>query len=159
MATREVRSSVIVDGTRPEIWALLTSVPGLTSCVAPGAEVHPVEGGSWRLALDAGGKRPIDGGTILRFARDQELMIAFEAPEALPSLARAPTRLTFGIEPLAFALQRVVLIHGGFGEGGDWDRLVDHLTLAWEPVLERIRLRTALYAPSIQQYEPFWAGL
>jgi uncharacterized protein YndB with AHSA1/START domain len=159
VTTREVRTSVIVDATRQEIWELLTTPTGLTSCVAPGAQVHAVEGGQWRLAFDAAGKRPFDGGTILKFARDQELVIGFEAPEALTSLGRAPTRLIWAIEPLASALQRLVLIHTDIGNGGEWDRLFDHLQSAWPTVLERIRRRTVLYAPTISTYEPFWAGL
>ncbi len=38
MPTREIRTSVVTDGTRSELWELLTTVSGLTSCVAPGAE-------------------------------------------------------------------------------------------------------------------------
>lgn len=159
MPTREIRTSVITDGTRPELWELLTTVPGLTSCVAPGADVHAVEGGHWLLALDTRGERAEDGGTILKYAREQELVIAFRAPAALTSLERAPTRLTLALEPLAHARQRLVLIHSDIGEGGDWDRLYTHLTEAWEPVLERIRRRMLLWARTIDTYDPFWAGL
>lgn len=159
MGTREVQSSVIIDGARWEVWDLLTTVPGVTSWLAPAAQIHAAEGGEWRLAFDAAGKRCIDGGVITRFARDQELMIAFEAPEALTTLKRATTRLTWAIEPLDVDRQRVVLAHTGFGEGGEWERFLEHCQSAWEPVLERLRRRTVLYAPSIDQYEPFWAGL
>ena len=159
MPTREIRTSVVTDGTRQELWELLTSVHGVTSCVAPGADIHAVEGGRWLLAFDARGERADDGGTILKYARDQELVVGFRAPAQLTSLQRAPTRLTLAIEPLVPARQRLVLLHAGFGEGGDWDRLYAHLTEAWEPVLDRVRRRMLLLSRTIDSYDPFWAGL
>jgi hypothetical protein len=157
--TREIRTSVVTDGTRSELWELLTTVSGLTSCVAPGADVHAIEGGHWLLAFDGRGERAEDGGTILKYAREQELIVAFRAPALLPALDRAVIRLTLAIEPLAPARQRLVLFQTDFGEGEDWDRLLAHLTEAWEPVLERIRRRMLLVAPTIETYDPFWAGI
>lgn len=159
MPGREVHAAVVVEATRPELWALLTTERGLTSWLAPGVDLHAIETGHWRPAFDTKGKNPMEDGEILRYARDQELIIRFPAPAVLRSLQGESVRLHFRIEPLAYGLQRVRVFVDGFGEGDTWNRLADHLQVAWESALERLRSRLALHAPSIGDYDGFWAGL
>jgi len=157
LRSREVRAAVVIEGTRSDVWHALTTVPGITSWLAPAADIHAVEGGHWTVAFDSQGKNLTDGGTILTYARDRELVIAFKPPPALKTLR--PARLTFSIEPLRAVEQRLVLIQEPMGEGAEWDRLATHLDDTWAWALDRLRRRMMLLVPTIGGYDPFWAGL
>jgi uncharacterized protein YndB with AHSA1/START domain len=157
LASGEVRTTVIVEGTRSDVWHALTSVAGVTSWLAPGAEIHAVEGGYWKLALDSKGQALVDGGTIMSYARDQELIVAFNPPKSVKGLK--PARLRLMIEPLRAMEQRVIVLQEPMGDGPEWDRVATHLTESWAGALDRLRRRMMLLIPTIGGYDPFWAGL
>lgn len=153
----EATSQVLVEGTRSDVWYALSTVKGVTSWLAPGAEIHPVEGGFYRLAFDSKGANAVDGGDILTWARDQELVVQFAPPKGAKGLQAA--RLHLVVEPVARLLTRVIVTQEPMGDGPEWERVRGHLEEAWAIALDRLRRRMTLNAPTIGGYDPFWSGL
>lgn len=143
-AERAIDLQVLVAAPLPQVWQAWTTAEGITSFMAPGAEVEPRVGGAFHVHFDPLAAPGLRGADDMRFLALQPMkMLSFDwnAPPHLP-LARAQrTLVVLRFEPQGEAATRVTLHHTGWGDGGEWDQAYDYFGKAWVKVLGNLKTR------------------
>jgi uncharacterized protein YndB with AHSA1/START domain len=130
---RVIDLSVEVPGTVEEVWAAISTGPGIGSWFVR-HEVEERVGGS--ATMDFG-----DWGT------DTATVTAFEPPHRieLTSHGDRPLAYEWSVEARDGGTCVVRLVNSGFGPGADWDGDYDAMTLGWRTFLANLRVHRTYF--------------
>ena len=78
---------------------------------------------------------------ILELEPLNRLRVEWNAPQSMPEVRAARTRVTVTLEPLNDGRSRVELIHDQWQEGEQWRQAYDYFVSAWDLVLQRLQTR------------------
>jgi uncharacterized protein YndB with AHSA1/START domain len=144
-----IRIETIVPASLDEVWNAWTTVDGVKSFFAGGANIDLRPDGAYEIYFDpsaAEGHRGADGMRVLLVQPKSALAFTWNAPAKFPEARRNRTHVMVRFQALSAKETKVVLTHDGFGEGSDWDAVRAYFQSAWgEVVLPRLvaRFRSA----------------
>lgn len=128
---RVIDLSVEVPGTVEEVWAAISTGPGIGSWFVP----HELEG-------RAGGAATMDFGD---WGTDTATVTAFEPPHRIELTSHGDRALAYEwtVEARDGGTCVVRLVNSGFGPGEDWDADYDAMTQGWRTFLANLRAHLA----------------
>ena len=128
-----------------DVWNAWTTVDGVKSFFAGGANIEPHPDGMYEIFFDPSqpaGHRGADGMRILIFEPNQRLAFTWNAPAKFPHARAQRTHVTISLKPIDATHTRVRLVHDGFGDSEEWKAVHEYFTKAWgEIVLPRLKAR------------------
>jgi uncharacterized protein YndB with AHSA1/START domain len=134
--------SVTVPAGIDQVWAAFTTVPGMTSWIAPQATVEPQAGGRWEVAFGPGSS--VGGGTIVLVQPKSLLAISALAPDRFPTVRRERTTAVFLFDAAGPNATTVRLAQTGWQPGDEWDQAFDYLATGNAQLLEQLYHRFAV---------------
>jgi uncharacterized protein YndB with AHSA1/START domain len=141
-ALRAIRYEFIVAAPPSQVWEALTTAGGLQSFFAPGAEIELRAFGKFSIQFDpAHPGSSAEDNVVLAFQPERMLSTTWNAPPAFPEVRPLRTFLQFRLTPDGAARTRVLLVHTGFGTGGQWDGTFRYFTGAWTWVAAALQYR------------------
>ncbi len=141
---RNISVEVVVSAERQKVWETLTTTEGVTSFLAPAAQIELRSGGPYEVYFltDAPeGQRGSEGCRVLSFVEGRMLSFTWNSP---PKLLDSRIRRTFVVIELDDAdagKTRVRLTNGGYGAGSDWDEAFAYFSRAWPAVMSNLQKR------------------
>ena len=135
---RAIRGSIVVPASLNEVWAAWTTTEGVKSFFAPDAKVDARVDGAFEVYFNPYGTPGMKGSDGMRFLSLQDRkMITFtwNAPPTMPEARKQRTYVTVRFKSLGEKKTEVTLYHGGWGDGGDWDKAFLYFEKAWRAVL------------------------
>jgi uncharacterized protein YndB with AHSA1/START domain len=147
----DARTARIVPASRSAVWDVLTTNEGAATFMAAEVDIHLLVGGHYRIGFDGDLD---DGGEILNFSHEQELVLDFTTPK---HLGVGNTRVRIALEPLEGDETRVVAVVE-FPDEAARDRLAQHMMGAWDGVLERLYWRMQTGQSAADGDTSFWKG-
>lgn len=144
---REVRVEVNVPASREAVWKAWTTVEGVKSFFAGGANIDLRPDGAYEIffAPDAPeGQRGADGMRLLLVQPNVALAFTWNAPSKFPNARQQRTHVMVRLHELSPGETKVTLVHDGFGDGAEWDEVRAYFEQAWgKVVLPRLVARFA----------------
>jgi len=143
---REIVKEVVVDCSPSEAWRLWTTVDGLQSFFAAGANIELKIGGPFEIyfSMEAPyGQRGSEGCKILSYLPERMFSFEWNAPPQFGELRHILTRVMIDFESIGKGQTRVTLTHIGFGGSGGWNEVIDYFELAWGNVLIQMKNHVA----------------
>lgn len=140
---RAIRYEFSVSAPPSAVWEALTTSAGLRTFFAPSAEVELRPFGKFSIQFDP--SRPgssAEDNIVLGFQPERMLSTTWNAPPWFPAVRPLRTFLQFRLTPDG-AGTRVLLVHTGFGSGGEWDGTYEYFTGAWTWVAAALQHRFA----------------
>lgn len=141
---RALDKEVLVPAPIAEVWAAWTTREGITSFLAPDAEIEARVGGAFHVHFDPLAAPGAKGADDMRYmALQAPTMLSFDW-NAPPHLAQARAQRTFVVVRLKDVdgkSTRVTLHHVGWGIGGEWEQTYLYFDRAWANVLGNLRKR------------------
>ena len=119
-----LRVEITVPASRGEVWKAFSTSEGLSTWLAPGANVDLRPGGEWMVHFSGSSSA---GGTIVSFVPQREIVISALAPEKFPAVRAARTTARFQLEDHGKGTL-VRLTQTGWQDGDEWDRAYEYLT-------------------------------
>ena len=142
-----VHAEVIVNAPVDDVWNAWTTVDGVKSFFAGGANIEPKVGGAYEIFFDPSkpaGQRGADGMRILLLEPKSAIAFTWNAPPSFGPLRGQLTHVIVRLYAAGEGKTRVSLTHSGFGTGPEWDKLRDYFQNAWTTyVLARLEQRFA----------------
>lgn len=126
------------------VWKAWTTNEGITSFFAPGANVEARVDGPFEIYMNPFGEPGLKGADGMRIlALQDRRMISFtwNAPPHLPEARAQRTYVTVRMKPASEGETDVTLFHGGWGDGGEWDKAYAYFDRAWGNVLKNLEKR------------------
>ena len=136
---RAVRVVRRVQADADDAWRAWTTGEGLTSFLGAPAWVDLRVGGRYEIHFvpDAPeGQRGSEGCEVLTYLPNRVLSFSWNAPPSFGPLRFERTTVVLTFDEVAPGLINVTLTHHGWGEGEDWDRLVEYFARAWTAVMD-----------------------
>ncbi len=143
-APRAIELEVVVKAPVDEVWSAWTTTAGVKTFFAPDAKVEARIDGPFEIYFNpyaAAGDKGADGMRILALQDRRMLSFTWNAPPFLPEARKQRTYVTLRFEPQGEGQTRVMLYHGGWGEGGEWDKALAYFQQAWPNVLASLQKR------------------
>jgi uncharacterized protein YndB with AHSA1/START domain len=141
---RALNKEVVVAAPIAEVWKAWTTRDGITSFLAPDAEIDARVGGAFHVHFDPFAAPGAKGADDMRYMGLQApTMLSFDW-NAPPHLAQARQQRTFVVvrlKDLDGKSTRVTLHHVGWGDGGEWDQTHAYFDRAWGNVLANLKKR------------------
>jgi uncharacterized protein YndB with AHSA1/START domain len=156
---RVIAKDVIVKAPAADVWKAWTTNEGIQSFFAPEAFVEPRAGGMFHIHFNPYAPAGFKGADDMRVLAVQEgkmLSFTWNAPPSFPGVRPQHTYVTVRLKPLSDNETRVTLVHGGWGDGGQWDPVYDYFDKAWDRVLGNLQKR---FAEGPMDWKPFLARL
>lgn len=141
---RALDKSVVVPAGVQAVWQAWTTTEGVTSFMAPAADIELRVGGAYRIYFDPGaepGQRGADDMRILGLQPMRMLSFDWNAPPSLPQARQQRTFVVVRLHPVDERSTRVTLHHTGWGDGGEWDQAYTYFDRAWTHVLAALKTR------------------
>jgi uncharacterized protein YndB with AHSA1/START domain len=141
------------------VWKAWTTGEGIQSFFAPEAVVEPRAGGAFHLHFNPyapAGMKGADDMRVLAVQEGKMLSFTWNAPPYYPEVRGQLTYVTVRLKPVSDNETRVALVHGGWGDGGQWDQAYAYFDKAWDGVLANLRKR---FAEGPVDWKPFLARL
>ena len=157
---RTIAKDVVVKAPAAEVWKAWTTNEGIQSFFAPEAFVEPRAGGTFHIHFNPYAPRGLKGADDMRVLAVQEgrmLSFTWNAPPYYPEVRGQNTYVTVRVKPVSDTETRVTLVHGGWGDGGQWDQVYDYFGKAWTAVLTNLQKRFEEGKPV--DWAPFLARL
>lgn len=146
---REIRAEVNVPASREAVWNAWTTVEGVKSFFAGGANIDLRPDGAYEIffAPEAPqGQRGADGMRLLLVQKPAVLAFTWNAPAKFPEARKQRTHVMVRLHEVSATETRVTLVHDGFGEGAEWDEVRAYFEHAWgKIVLPRLVERFATH--------------
>jgi uncharacterized protein YndB with AHSA1/START domain len=139
---KEVRVKAPVDA----VWQAWTTTEGTKNFFAPDAHVEARVDGPFEIyfnPLAQPGMKGADGMRILAIQERKMLSFTWNAPPSLPEARAQRTYVTLRFKPISDNETLVTLHHGGWGDGGEWDKAYAYFDKAWGNVLANLEKRFA----------------
>jgi uncharacterized protein YndB with AHSA1/START domain len=133
-----LRFETRVPASIEEVWTAWTTVEGIKSFFAPGANIDLKPDGAYEIFFDPSqpaGSRGADGMKILLVQRPLALAFTWNAPPKFVEQRRQRTHVMVRLFPISDRETRVVLTHDGFGEGEEWAAVRGYFERAWRDVV------------------------
>jgi uncharacterized protein YndB with AHSA1/START domain len=143
---RAVRLRVVVNAPLDDVWQAWTTSAGIKSFFAPEAKVEARVDGPFEIYMNPFAEAGMKGADDMRFLAIQDKkMITFtwNAPPSLPEARRQRTYVTLRFAPQGDKETIVTIHHGGWGDGGEWDKAFVYFQNAWPRVLSNLQKRFA----------------
>ena len=142
---RAIRSTVIVPASLDDVWTAWTTTEGIKSFFAPDGKVEARVDGPFEVYFNPyapPGMRGADGMRFLSIQEKKMITFTWNAPPSLPEARKQRTYVTVRFQSKGAKSTEVTLYHGGWGEGGEWDKAVEYFERAWKRiVLPRLKHR------------------
>lgn len=141
---RAIRQRVVVNAGLDDVWQAWTTTAGITSFFAPGANVEARVDGPFEVYMNPFAQPGMKGADDMRFLAVQDRkMITFtwNAPPSLPEARKQRTYVTLRFAPQGEKQTLVTMYHGGWGDGGEWDKAFVYFQNAWPRVLANLQKR------------------
>jgi uncharacterized protein YndB with AHSA1/START domain len=127
-----------------EVWKAWTTPEGIVTFFAPSARVEARPGGPFEIHFNPYAKPGMKGADDMVFLALQEnrmLSFTWNAPPHLPEVRGQRTSVTVRLAPAPDGSTDVRLTHGGWGDGGQWDKAYAYFDGAWGRVLANLEKR------------------
>jgi uncharacterized protein YndB with AHSA1/START domain len=156
---RVISKDIVVEAPAAEVWKAWTTKEGIESFFAPEAFVEPRAGGMFHIHFNPYAPAGLKGADDMRVLAVQEgkmLSFMWNAPPYYPEVRPQHTYVTVRFKPVSDNETRVTLVHGGWGDGGQWDQVYDYFNKAWGNVLGNLQKR---FVEGPMDWKPFLARL
>ena len=143
MDPKILRKEAITSALIADVWTVWTTNEGITSFLAPKANIKLEDQGSYEIFFDPEaplGFRGIEGRKILRVDSAKMLSVEWKAPPQFPNVRRQKTRVDLYFERVE-ALTKVRVEHSGWQWGEEWDEAYEFFDRAWDLDLARLQQR------------------
>jgi uncharacterized protein YndB with AHSA1/START domain len=143
---RAIRSSVVVAGSLDEVWNAWTTTEGIKTFFAPDGKVEARVDGVFEVYFNPyapPGMRGADGMRFLSLQEKKMITFTWNAPPSLAEVRQQRTYVTVRFHAKGEKSTEVTLYHGGWGEGGEWDKAFVYFEKAWAAVLGGLEVRFA----------------
>lgn len=143
---RAIRSTVVVAAPLDEVWKAWTTTEGVKSFFAPDAKVEARVDGPFEVYFNPyapPGSKGADGMRFLALQEKKMITFTWNAPPSMPEVRKQHTYVTVRFKEKDDASTEVTLYHGGWGEGGEWDKAFAYFERAWTAVLTALEERFA----------------
>jgi uncharacterized protein YndB with AHSA1/START domain len=141
---RAIRATVVVPASLDEVWAAWTTTQGVKSFFAPDAKIEARVDGPFEVYFNpygAPGMKGADGMRILSIQEKKMLTFTWNAPPTMPEARKQRTYVTVRFKSTGPKKTEVTLYHGGWGDGGEWDKAFTYFEKAWTSVLTALEER------------------
>jgi uncharacterized protein YndB with AHSA1/START domain len=135
---RALSLKVKVPAPIEEVWKAWTSVEGIRTFFAPGAKIDYRTGGDYEIWFNPyapAGMRGTDGMQILAMQEPRMLTFTWIAPPTMPAMRKQVTYVTIRLKAAGEKATEVSLLHGGWGEGPEWDAYFASSEKTWQSTL------------------------
>lgn len=156
---RTIAKDVMVKAPAADVWKAWTTNEGIQSFFAPQAFVEPRAGGAFHIHFNPyapAGMKGADDMRVLAIQEGKMLSFTWNAPPYYPEVRGQNTYVTVRLKPVSENETRVTLVHGGWGDGGQWDQVYEYFVKAWGHVLGNLQKR---FAEGPMDWKPFLARL
>jgi uncharacterized protein YndB with AHSA1/START domain len=116
------------------VWAAWTTEAGVKSFFTPNCKVESRVDGAYEMyfAPDAPeGLRGGEGNKILAMQPGKLFSFTWNSPPTLPEARKQRTHVDIRFQSLGEKKTQITLIHGGWGDGGEWDKAFEYFSKAW----------------------------
>ena len=141
---RAINEKVIVKAGLDDVWQAWTTREGIKSFFAPDANIELRVDGPFEIFINPlaePGMKGADGMRILAIQDKAMLSFTWNAPPHLPEARKQRTYVTLRFQSQGDSQTLVTLFHGGWGEGGEWDKAYAYFKGAWPSVLRNLQKR------------------
>ncbi len=158
---KTLRKEAITSALIQDVWTLWTTNEGITSFLAPKANIKLEDNGPYEILFDPEaplGFRGTEGCKILGLQQTNTLSVEWKSPPQFPNVRRQKTRVNIYMERVE-ALTKVRVTHSGWQEGEEWDEAYEFSDRAWDLNLARMQQRFASGPIDWRKpYVPAWIG-
>lgn len=143
---RRIVKQVVVKASLEDAWKAWTTSEGIVSFFAPEAKVEPRPGGAFHVHFNPyarPGLKGADDMTVMAVQEKRLFSFTWNSPPYIPEVREQRTSVQVRFRPLGEKETEVRLVHGGWGEGGAWDKSYEHFDRAWGNVLANLQKRFA----------------
>ena len=145
---RSIRAEVIVNACLGDVWDAWTTNAGIKSFFAPECNVELRVNGPFEIFFfpeAVPGERGAEGTMVLAFQLEKMFAFTWGTPPFFPTIFEQRMHVVVRFEKIAEKQVRVMLVHDGWGVGGEWDSAFDFFTSAWaDGVLPQLQQRFAV---------------
>jgi uncharacterized protein YndB with AHSA1/START domain len=156
-----LRKETITSTSLAEVWAVWTTSEGITSFMAPKANIKLEDNGAYEIFFDPEaplGFRGTEGCKILGVEQTKTLSVEWKAPPQFPNVRRQKTRVDIHFARVE-AVTKVSVEHSGWREGEEWDEAYEFFDRAWDLDLARMQQRFSSGPIDWKKpYIPAWIG-
>jgi uncharacterized protein YndB with AHSA1/START domain len=141
---RAINERVVVKAKLDDVWQAWTTSEGIKTFFAPDAKVEARVDGPFQIYMNPFAEPGMKGADDMRVLAVQEkkmLSFTWNAPPSLPEARKQRTYVTLRFTPQGDSETVVTLYHGGWGDGGEWDKAFDYFSKAWPKVLKNLQNR------------------
>lgn len=141
---KPIINGAIIDAPVADVWEAWTTTQGVTSFMAPGAEIEGHVGGVYRAIFYPQAIRPIDRGNDGRIiAMEQHKFLAFSwmTPLHMEELKGNSTVILVYFFEESPTRTRVDLVNVGYGQSDLWRKAYDYNVKGWDRILSGLEYR------------------
>lgn len=141
---RAINEKAIVKAGLDDVWQAWTTREGIKSFFAPDANIELRVDGPFEIYINPlaePGMKGADGMRILAIQDKAMLSFTWNAPPHLTEARKQRTYVTLRFQSQGDSQTLVTLFHGGWGEGGEWDKAYTYFKGAWPNVLKNLQKR------------------
>lgn len=139
---KTINESITIKTTPAAVYKAWTTRDGIRTFFAPDAVIEPRVGGLFEIHMNPYAEPGMKGADDMRYlALQEDRMVSFtwNAPPSLPEARKQRSYVTVRFAPQGDQETVVTLFHGGFGEGGEWDKTHAYFSRAWPNVLKNLK--------------------
>lgn len=143
---RRLVKQVTVKAPVADVWKAWTTTEGIVSFFAPSARVEARPGGPFEIHFNPYAKPGLKGAddmVVLAVQEGKMLSFTWNSPPHLAQVRPQRTAVQVRFRPAGDGETEVRLVHGGWGEGGQWDESFKYFETAWGRVLANLQKRFA----------------
>jgi uncharacterized protein YndB with AHSA1/START domain len=141
-AERAINESIVVKAPIEKVWEAWSTSAGIKTFFAPDAKVEARVDGPFQIYMDPyadPGLKGADDMRILALQPPKMISFTWNAPPSLPEARKQRTYVTVRLAPQGEGETLVTLYHGGWGDGGEWDKAYAYFGKAWPGVLKNLQ--------------------
>jgi uncharacterized protein YndB with AHSA1/START domain len=129
-----IRAEAVVKAPREAVWRAWTTPEGIKSFFAKGSNIDLRPDGAYEIFFapdQPAGLRGADGMRLLLVQPPSVLAFTWNAPFEFPEQRKQRTHVMLRFTPIDDNTTRVLLVHDGFGDGPEWQKVRDYFQNAW----------------------------
>ncbi len=133
-----IRCEAVVPAPIKAVWDAWTTNEGASTFFAPETNICAEPGGAYEVFFKPrapAGSRGAEGMRVLAVQEPTFLSFTWNAPPHLPTVCGQFTHVEIRLHPVDTEQTQVLLEHGGWGCGGEWETAFDYFVTAWGKVV------------------------